>query len=59
MTNNQRQDVWTYRLKRDRDWEQWVVVVSRNGKRYEPACYYTDDKDDAMGTLEDMQKGQQ
>lgn len=44
----------TFKIQRDHDTDGFVVVCRRDGKRYEPACYYTDDRDDATSTMDDM-----
>ena len=47
---------WTYRLTHSRATDEWVVIVYKDGKRYEPGCYYTDDKEDAVNTMAEMKK---
>lgn len=36
---------------------EYVAKLFKNGKHYEPADYFTDDKNDAMGTAKKMAKG--
>ena len=36
--------------RKDPEWNEWVTVVKRNGKRDEGKTYYTDDRDDALKT---------
>ena len=44
-----------YRLtKRRNEWGEFVVKAYENGKRYEAADYHTDDWQDAVATLDDM-----
>ena len=49
-------DKRTTKIKRDKDWGEWVVELYVNGKHYEPADYHTDDKQDAIDTAKAMEK---
>ena len=43
-------------LRRDSEWQQWIVkVYDRDGKRNPGADYFTDDKQDAIQTMAYMQ----
>lgn len=41
-------------LKHDRNWEEYRVTVYENGKLNDARAYFTDDKDDAEGTMQAM-----
>lgn len=43
------------RLVRKPETDEWVVKYYENGKYNEEKTYYTDDKDDAIGTMKNMQ----
>lgn len=45
-------------VKKKNDYDEFVIKVYKNGKYYEPASYYTDDWEDAVGTFKDMAKRQ-
>ncbi len=40
-----------YKLKKNLETKEWMVVAYVNGKRHEGRTYYTDDRKDAEGTL--------
>ena len=42
------------RLVYDAIWKEWQVRVYEEGKRIEAATYYTDDKEDAVRTMNEM-----
>jgi len=47
----------TFKLSRKKTEDgEFVVKAYKNGKYYEPASYYTDDWEDAVGTKADMEK---
>lgn len=41
--------MFTYKI--GRKYGEWCVVCLKDGKRHEPRCYYTEDWEDALGTL--------
>lgn len=41
-------------VKRDRDWNEWQVIVKIGGKIRQAATYHTDDKEDATATMHQM-----
>ena len=49
--------VVSYSIVRKSDTNEWVVVVKHDGKRHEPSCYYTDNKQDAHDTMKAMMNG--
>lgn len=52
-------DKYTFKLaKRKNDYDEFVIRAYKNGKYYEDASYYTDDWEDAVGTLKDIAKRQ-
>lgn len=40
----------------DRGNDEYTVIVKKDGKRIERLCYYTSDKEDAIGTMRLMEK---
>jgi len=44
------------RMVRKASTNEWVVKVYYNGKFNEEASYYTEDRDDAIATMDDMLK---
>lgn len=49
------QPVASMKIRRDRDWEEWVVkAYDANGHRIPEADYHTDDKADAESTARAM-----
>jgi virulence-associated protein VapD len=49
---NDNDDGYTYKLtKKKNDYDEYVVQAYKNGKKYEGATYYTDDWEDAIGTI--------
>lgn len=44
-----------FKVQRKPETNEWVVVVTVDGKRVEERCYYTDDKQDANDTRDAMQ----
>jgi hypothetical protein len=44
------------RMKFNRNWNEWIIAVYINGKYNEMQSYYTDDKEDAIGTMFQMKK---
>lgn len=46
----------TYKLKRKVETDEWMAAAYINGKFDDDKTYYTDDKQDAMDTLKDLQK---
>lgn len=52
-------DKYMFKLaKRKNDYDEFVIRAYKNGKYYEDASYYTDDWEDAVGTLKDIAKRQ-
>ena len=52
-------DEWRFKLaKRRNSYDEYVIRAYRNGKYDEEATYYTDDWDDAVGTLTDIAQRQ-
>ena len=49
----------TYKLKRKSETNEWKVAAFVDGKYNEAMTYYTDDKQDAVGTLAAMEKSEQ
>lgn len=48
-------DKFTFKLsKKKNDYDEYVIKAYKNGKYYEDASYYTDDWDDAVGTIKNM-----
>ena len=48
-----------YKLKLDKktnDYDEYVVACYKDGKYFEDGTYYTDDWDDAVGTMKDMSR---
>ena len=43
-------DTLSTRVVYDRAWDEYKVLVYLDGDRYEDGDYFTDDKDDAIGT---------
>jgi len=43
------------KIKRKSETDEWLVVVTVNGKRHEGRTYYTDDRDDARCTMQAME----
>ena len=41
---------------RKNEYDEYVIKAWYNGKRYEEADYYTDDYDDAVGTMNLLRK---
>lgn len=55
-TNDAKQ---TFKLaKKKNQYDEYVIRCYQNGKYYEEGSYYTDDWDDAVGTLNDMARRQ-
>ena len=48
----------TYKLKRNVEWDEWVVACTVDGKHNEAMTYRTDDKQDAVDTLAHLKKEQ-
>ena len=42
------------RLIRDAIWQEWQVRVYKDGTRLDSETYYTDDKEDAIATMNEM-----
>jgi len=42
------------KLEKDKGTGEWVVKWIENGKFNDDKSYYTDDKEDAIGTMKDM-----
>lgn len=52
-------DEWRFKLaKRRNSYDEYVIRAYKNGKYDEDATYYTDDWDDAIGTLTDIAQRQ-
>ena len=52
-------DEWRFKLaKRRNSYDEYVIRAYKNGKYDEEATYYTDDWDDAVGTLTDIAQRQ-
>lgn len=48
-------DKFTFKLsKKKNEYDEYVIKAYKNGKYYEDASYYTDDWDDAVGTIKNM-----
>jgi len=45
-----------YFNSRKNEYDEYVIKAWCNGKRYEEADYYTDDYDDAVGTMNLLRK---
>jgi uncharacterized membrane protein YkoI len=45
---------WTYRIKHDKDTDEWVVRAFKDGVYNEARTYYALDKDDAVWTAKAM-----
>ena len=43
-----------FRIKKNKDWNEYVVEVRLNGKLVELECYYTSDLEDAIDTMDSM-----
>jgi len=50
-TKMQLSDTVTLQLRRDTEWDQWIVEYRVSGQVDEPKSYYTDDKQDALQTM--------
>ena len=52
--NNTNNDSTTYSVNKPKknEWGEYVVVVKENGVRNEDLTYYTDDREDALGTMQ-------
>lgn len=44
----------SFRMKFNRNWNEWAVIPRINGIESEAKTYYTDDKTDAMDTMDEM-----
>lgn len=45
----------TFKIKYNRDYNEWVVVTRINGVVVEDACYYALDKQDAEDTMKELE----
>ena len=54
MTTNNNNDSTTYSVNKPKknEWDEYVVVVKENGVRNEDLTYYTDDREDALETMQ-------
>ena len=44
----------TLKLRKDREWGEWIVGYYVNGRLDEGKSYYTDSRDDALTTMSVM-----
>lgn len=57
LDNKMEDAMYTYKLTKKRnDYDEYIVQAYKNGKKYEDATYYSDDWDDALGTLKAIAK---
>jgi hypothetical protein len=45
-----------FKIRQDKEWNEWIVEVRINGELSEEKSYHTDDRDDAISTKHKMEQ---